>query len=194
MHRLTARLSVSPIKAILYSLAVTLLTLVATSFDHAQTFRGGINGVVTDHTGGAIPKATVVATDTETGSTHTTTTSSAGEYFFQDLPLGTYSVAASFPGFNTVKTDKVVVSAGTTYTLAIKLTISATSTVIEVDASTIALDTTTSTQTTVIEQAIVSDTPTQRARLHPDDRRSLPASLATPAVASVRSTAPAPTR
>ena len=97
--------------------------------------------------------------NTDTGSTHTTTTSSAGEFLFQDLPLGTYSVSASFPGFNTVKTDKVVVTAGTTFTLAIKLTISSSSTVIEVDAAGVALDTTSPTQTTDISSAIVNDTP-----------------------------------
>jgi Carboxypeptidase regulatory-like domain len=147
------------LQAALYGLAATLLLTLGTTFLQAQTFRGGINGTVTDHTGAAIAKAAVVATDTETGSTHTTITSSAGEFLFQDLPLGTYSVSASFPGFNTVKTDKVVVSAGTTFTLAIKLTISSSSTVIEVDAAAVALDTTSITQTTDISSTIVNDTP-----------------------------------
>jgi hypothetical protein len=147
------------LQAALYSLAATLLTLIGTTFLQAQTFRGGINGTVTDHTGGAIAKAAVVAVDTETGSSHTTTSSSAGEFLFQDLPLGTYSVSASFPGFNTMKTDKVVVTAGTTYTLAVKLTISSSSTVIEVDAAGVSLDTTSVTQTTDISSAVVNDTP-----------------------------------
>ena len=147
------------LQAALYCLAATLLLTLGTTFLQAQTFRGGINGTVTDHTGAAIAKAAVVASDTETGSTHTTITSSAGEFLFQDLPLGTYSVSASFPGFNTVKTDKVVVSAGTTFTLAIKLTISSSSTVIEVDAAAVALDTTSITQTTDISSTIVNDTP-----------------------------------
>src|SRR5439155_11767809 len=121
------------LRSVLYGLAATLLIL-GTPFIGAQTFRGGINGTVTDHTGAAIANAAVVATDTATGINHSTISSSAGEFLFQDLPLGTYSVSASFPGFNTVKTDKVVVTAGTTFTLAVKLTISTSSTVIEVDA------------------------------------------------------------
>src|ERR1700676_1122186 len=37
----------------------------------AQTFRGGINGTVTDHTGAAIAGATVVALQTDTGLSRT---------------------------------------------------------------------------------------------------------------------------
>src|SRR5258705_3757372 len=90
------------LQAALYGLAAILLTL-GTTFLPAQTFRGGINGTVTDHTGAAIANTAVVATDTATGITHSTISSSAGEFLFQDLPLGSYSVSASFPGFNTVR-------------------------------------------------------------------------------------------
>jgi hypothetical protein len=145
------------LRAALYGLAATLLTL-GTTFLQAQTFRGGINSTVIDHTGALIANATVVALQTETGSSHTTTTSSAGEFLFQDLPLGDYCVSASFPGFSTVKTDKVVVSAGTCFTLAIKLTVSSSSTV-EVNAAGGALDSTSVTQTTDISSTIVNDTP-----------------------------------
>jgi hypothetical protein len=146
------------VQAALYGLAAIFLTL-GTTLLQAQTFRGGINGTVTDHTGAVIANATVVAIQTETGGSHTTTTSSAGGFLFQDLPLGDYSVSASFPGFGTVKTGNVVVTAGTTYTLAIKLLISSSSTVVEVNAAGIALDTTSPTQTTDISSVIVNDTP-----------------------------------
>ena len=125
----------------------------------AQTFRGGINGTVTDNTGAAIANASVTALNVETGNTKTTTSSSAGDFLFQDLPLGTYSVTASFPNFGTVKTDKVVVSAGSTFTLSIKLSISSTSTVVNVEAAGVALDTTSVTQTTNLSTAVVNDTP-----------------------------------
>src|ERR1700688_3476649 len=147
------------LQAALYGVAATLLLTLGTTFLQAQTFRSGINGTVTDHTGAAIANGTVVAIQTETGSSHTTTTSSAGELLFQDLPLGAYSVSASFPGFSTVKTDKVIVLAGTTFTLAVKLNISSSSTVVEVDAAGVALDTTSITQTTDISSVIVNDTP-----------------------------------
>jgi outer membrane receptor protein involved in Fe transport len=147
------------LQAALYGLAATLLALISTTFLQAQTFRGGINGTVTDKTGAAIANATVVAIQTDTGVKHSTTSSSGGEFLFQDLPLGTYSVTVSFPSFETVKTDKISVLAGVIYTLPVTLQLSSSATTIEVDASEVALDTTTTTQNTVIDAKTVTDLP-----------------------------------
>jgi Carboxypeptidase regulatory-like domain len=126
---------------------------------HAQTFRGGINGTVTDHTGAAIPNASVTALNVDTANTKTTITSSAGDFLFQDLPLGNYTVTASFTGFSTVKTEKVVVSAGSTFTLTVKLPLSSSETTVNVEAAGVVLDTTSVTQTTNISSEAVNDVP-----------------------------------
>src|SRR5256886_12274333 len=55
-----------------------------------QTFRGSINGTVTDPSGGSVPNATVKATEIATGIDHTTTTTNDGLFAFQDIPLGFY--------------------------------------------------------------------------------------------------------
>ncbi len=143
----------------LFSFIAFTLVLICTLPGIAQTFRGGINGTVTDHTGAAIADATVIAVQTDTGVAHNTVSSSAGAFLFQDLPLGSYTVTASFAGFQTVKIDKVLVSAGTIYTLPITLPLSSSVTTIEVDAASITLDTTTTTQTTVLDAKAVSDLP-----------------------------------
>lgn len=141
-------------------LVLSLFTLLmVSSAAFAQTFRGGINGTVTDSQGGFIANAAVVATDVDTSVAHSTTTSSGGEFLFQDLPLGTYTITVTETGFATAKFDKVAVSAGTTYTLPVQLAISAAATTIEVDAGAVALDTTTATQTTNISSEVVNDTP-----------------------------------
>ena len=49
----------------------------------AQTFRGAINGTVTDPTGGVVANAQVKAIDTATGVEHTTTTTSDGQFAFR---------------------------------------------------------------------------------------------------------------
>lgn len=67
----------------------------------AQTFRGGIQGVVTDTSGAAVPAADVTVTNEGTGLTRTVQTSDAGEYAFTELPIGSYSVSASKSGFQT---------------------------------------------------------------------------------------------
>ena len=165
MHQLLRTSS----RAARYSFAAFLLTLFALSTGNAQTFRGGINGTVTDKTGAAIANATVIAVQTDTDVKHTTTSSSGGEFLFQDLPLGNYSITVSFPGFQTVKTDKISVLAGVIYTLPVSLPLSTSATTVEVDAAAVALDTTTTTQTTVLNAKAVADLPLNGPRLHSDD-------------------------
>jgi hypothetical protein len=125
----------------------------------AQNFRGGINGTVTDSTGAAIAKASVTATNVDTHATQTTVSSSAGEFNFQDLPVGTYSISVTMDGFSTAKYDKIAVSAGTPYTVPVKLAVSSSAQVVEVDASGLALDTTSTVLTTDLPSQVVNDAP-----------------------------------
>jgi hypothetical protein len=125
----------------------------------AQTFRGGINGTVTDPTGAVVPGAAVQAVEAATGAGHKTVTSSAGEYIFQDLPLGSYTVTVTRTGFQSMIISKVQVTAGVIYTLPVKMSVASTGETIEVSASGLALDTTSTTQTTNIPEVEVQDIP-----------------------------------
>jgi len=143
---------------------VTVIVLFGALFlqlpkNHAQTFRGGISGAVTDPSGAAVPGAQIVAVNTGTGVSHTTISSSAGEFAFQDLPLGSYMISAESSGFQNIKIDKVPVTAGVIYSLTIKLNVAQQATTIEVSAASLSLDTTTTTQTTVIPDRTVQDIP-----------------------------------
>jgi hypothetical protein len=139
--------------------ALLLMLFLGVTFAGAQNFRGGINGNVTDQGGAAIPGAQVQITDDATGVTKTTVASSAGEFDFPDLPLGSYTVAATSSGFETLKVQKVQVSAGAIYSLPIKLAVAAQATTVEVNAAGLALDTTTPTQTTVLSGKTIQDIP-----------------------------------
>src|SRR5947199_2124795 len=68
----------------------------------AQTFRGGINGIVTDQTGAILPGADVKATNEATGLSYSTISSTAGAFTFADLPLGDYTIVVSGSGFATI--------------------------------------------------------------------------------------------
>ncbi|HEY2472941.1 MAG TPA: TonB-dependent receptor [Terracidiphilus sp.] len=125
----------------------------------SQTFRGGINGTVTDQSGAVVAGASVEATDAATGVSHKTLTSSAGAYEFQDMPLGKYIVKVTTGGFKEALVKDVPVTAGVIYTLPVKLSVEATGETVEVAASGLALDTTTSTQTTDIPETTVQDIP-----------------------------------
>ena len=125
----------------------------------AQTFRGGINGIVTDQSGAVVPGAVVEATDTATGVVHSTISSTGGEFSFQDLPLGSYSVTATASGFQKIKVDQVPVSAGSIYTLPVRLSVAQTATTVEVNAAALTLDTTSTTQTSGVVGKQLQDTP-----------------------------------
>ena len=139
--------------------AFLLALLLSVTFAGAQNFRGGINGNVADQGGAAIPGAQVQITDDATGVTKTTVASSAGEFDFPDLPLGSYTVSATSSGFETLKVQKVQVSAGTIYSLPLKLAVASEATTVEVNAAGLALDTTTPTQTTVLSGPAIQDIP-----------------------------------
>jgi Carboxypeptidase regulatory-like domain/TonB dependent receptor len=153
-------MSSGDIRIRLFSLpALLIMLLVGVPLAGAQNFRGGINGTVTDQGGAAIPGATVQITDDATDVSHSTVASSAGEYSFQDLPLGVYTVSATSSGFETLKVGKVQVSAGTIYTLPLKLAVASQATTVEVNAAGLALDTTTPAQTTVLSGKTIQDIP-----------------------------------
>jgi hypothetical protein len=125
----------------------------------AQTFRGAINGTVTDPSGAVIQGATVKATEQATNLDHVTVTSSEGQFSFQDLPLGFYRVTVSATGFPDTAVDRVEVIAGTIYTLAVKLKLGQNVTTVEINAAAIALDTTTQTQSMTIPDDVVQNLP-----------------------------------
>src|ERR1700756_3155792 len=131
-----------------FTFATVVLALIAFR-GNGQTFRGAINGTVTDPSGAVVPGATVTARDKATGLEHVTVTTSDGQFAIQDLPVGAYKVTVTVAGFPTYVVDNVGVTAGAIYTLPVKLSLQQQSTTIEVSAATLTLDTTTEIQTTL---------------------------------------------
>src|SRR5712671_164836 len=144
-------------RLVLGSLIVLVLLSLAA---YAQTFRGAINGTVTDPSGAVVSGATVKATNTGTGIAQTASTTGDGEFSFQDLPLGTYKISVTASGFRPVTVDNVTVTAGSSYTLPVKLAAgSAGTTVVEVSAAALTLDTTTAAQSNILTTEAVQDVP-----------------------------------
>ncbi len=139
-------------------LAILVVLSLAVAIN-GQTFRGAINGTVTDPSGGVVPNAHVKATESTTGIDHTTTTTSDGAFAFQDIPLGLYKVTVTATGFPTYTVDKVEVTAGQIYTLQVKLSLQQQTTTVEVSAAALTLDTTTQTQTMTIPDDVVQNIP-----------------------------------
>jgi len=143
-------------KRLVLSIAVVLSLAVGVN---AQTFRGAINGTVSDPSGALVPNAAVKATESSTGIDHNSVTTSDGAFSFQDIPLGFYKVTVTASGFPVYSVDKVEVTAGTIYTLTVKLSLQQQSTTVEVSAAALTLDTTTQTQNMTITSDVVADMP-----------------------------------
>jgi outer membrane receptor protein involved in Fe transport len=140
-------------------LVVIALLVLASVPALAQTFRGGINGTITDPSGSVIAGAKVRVTDVATAAGYQTVSSAAGEFSFNDLPLDAYNLKVEAAGFQTIEIHGVQVLAGKIYTLTIPLSVSHATTTIEVTADALALDTTTVTETTSLEGNALQSVP-----------------------------------
>ncbi len=96
-----------------FILALVASTLWATAADAQQT-AGNITGRITDAQNAAIPGATVVALNTQTGFTRTDVSDEAGIYRLNSLPVGRYDVSAELSGFAGIQAQGIVVNVGQT--------------------------------------------------------------------------------
>ena len=78
-----------------------LLTGALPSFQGAlaQTFQGGLRGIVRDANGGLIPGAELSLVNDETGVSRSTFSNVAGEYSFANVQPGVYTLRADLDGF-----------------------------------------------------------------------------------------------
>jgi hypothetical protein len=131
--------------------------LVCTS--SAQTFRGSIQGTVTDSTGAVIPGAQVKIFSPGTGLARTVSTNDLGGYIASELPLGSYNVTVGKAGFNTTALTGIPVSVGSATRADVKLAAGMVQEVIEVKADVPMVETTTNTTGGTIEASEAAELP-----------------------------------
>lgn len=95
-------------------LAIGVLSVWAGSAWAQTSTQGGIVGTITDQSNAVLPGATVVVTNVNTGISSETTTNASGDYRFNFLQPGEYSVTADLQGFSTAETAGVIVTVGST--------------------------------------------------------------------------------
>lgn len=135
-------------------------SLLLTSFLlHAQNFRGDIKGTVEDASGAALPDAAVRATNKNTGLVRSTVSSSAGEFSFPDLPLGTYTVSATKDGFQEQKSGDVEVVVSRVSAVNFKLQVAQQAVSVDVSAAVAAIETVSTALTGVVNTKTVEDLP-----------------------------------
>src|ERR1039458_9267060 len=139
--------------------SLLLLMLFGLGFAGAQVSTGTIVGVVQDNTGGVLSGATVTVTHLATGQIRTTHTNDQGEFNAQFMPLGTYSVAVTAPGYQTKVLSGITLQVDQTANLTIKLEIGSVSQTVEVTSAAPLVDTTTSSLGQVIDNHEVLSMP-----------------------------------
>jgi hypothetical protein len=137
---------------ILFALLITLPSF-------SQTFRGSVTGVVLDAQGAVIPDATVQLTNPASGQVLNAKTGKAGEFNFPELNVGTYQLTVTAPGFQTKKIDAISVEVTKVTNIQVPLTVGAENTVVDVTASGVSTDTTTSSLVAVIDSKSVQEMP-----------------------------------
>ena len=95
----------------LVAVAPLLLFVVvtATNLFGQISYYGAVRGSIKDPTGAVIPNLKVALVDESTNVTHTTTTSSDGEYVFPDVIPSTYTIKVEATGFKKLERKGVIV-------------------------------------------------------------------------------------
>src|SRR5712692_3828795 len=138
---------------------VLIAVLLFSAVVSAQTFRGAIQGTVTDSTGAAVPGAQITVTSVDTNLSRTVVTDDTGDYAFTELPIGNYKVTASKPGFRTETLGGIQVTVATAQRADLRLTPGETKESVEVTADVPLVEASSDTQGGTIDSRQVSELP-----------------------------------
>ncbi|MEO7654003.1 MAG: carboxypeptidase-like regulatory domain-containing protein, partial [Bryobacteraceae bacterium] len=117
----------------------------------AQTIQGRVNGTVTDSAGKVVAAAQITLKNLDAGAERRTTSSDVGEFVLPSVQPGRYSLIASAPGFQQYVVPEFRLVVNESRTLDVQLVVGAVTQTVEVQASTVALNTTDATIGTVIQ-------------------------------------------
>ena len=121
----------------------------------AQAVSGTILGFVKDSSGAVMPGVTVTLVNAGTGFSRTVVTDAAGEYTAPLIPTGTYTVSAEITGFNKLSKTNVLLGVDQKVRIDLALELGAMTEVVEIQAETPLLQTSSSELgTTVVEEQI----------------------------------------
>src|SRR5712691_5663537 len=107
----------------------------------AQLITATIRGTVTDPSNAVIAAATVTVKNEATGLTRSAPTNSAGNYSFPELPVGTYRIEVTFPGFKSVVRTGIAVSVADVRAVNLQLSTGDVAETVSVESSALAVKT-----------------------------------------------------
>jgi uncharacterized surface anchored protein len=130
-----------------------------TSSGLAQVTSADVLGTVTDQTGAAVAGATVTIKNIDTGVTHVAKTGENGDYTFTLLQVGNYTLSVEAAGFKGFLSRNITLAAGDRARVDAPLTLGETSQTVEVQSTTPALESDSSTVGALITSKATQDLP-----------------------------------
>src|SRR6266403_1632103 len=145
-------------RTIISLLAVLALFLGSAFTARAQVTSADVRGTIMDEQGGAVAGADVTITNA-TGLTRSTKSGSDGAYSFTELPLGTYNIHVTHAGFKAETQTGIVLHVNDSLVVNVNLKVGAVSESVTVEASPVAVETTSGELTGLIQASQVSELP-----------------------------------
>jgi Carboxypeptidase regulatory-like domain len=146
-----------------FMLRLTLIAAAALVLPRAaagQTGLATVTGILSDESGASLPGVTVVVTNQATNIAYTGVTNQAGNYIITSVPIGTYVVSVSLPGFKSAQST-VTLSAAQTARVDFKLAIGTVEERLEVVATSAVLQTENAVVGTKLERDQIEQLPVQ---------------------------------
>ena len=139
--------------------AVAALVTIGTHVGAAQELRGKIVGTVTDASGAVIPGANVTLANDNTNVEVATQTSAAGQYLFDFVLPGTYSVTVESEGFRSFRQQNILVQTRADITVNAALELGAVTETVTVEEAPVAVQFTTTTMETTLDTKLSQELP-----------------------------------
>lgn len=147
------------------TLLLLLLSLGLVRPSRTQTVNASLYGSVTDQSGGAIPGATITATNVATGVGIKTAGDAAGDYTLPSLPPATYTITVEKAGFRTTVISAVTLLVDQKARVDARLQVGQVNATVEVSGAAPLVETKTASVGTVIGEREVNDLPLNLRRL-----------------------------
>lgn len=155
------RFKVSRFKKLTFKAGLVWFTFAVSSVAVAQTYEGGVRGIVTDSSHAVIGKAKVTLTDEGKHVSRTTTTDEAGLYVFTLVDPSTYTVQVEASGFKKFNRAAIVVGTSQTVTIDVGLELGDVTQTVEVTEQVPLLNTADASNATAIATQQLNELPTQ---------------------------------
>jgi len=144
----------------IYRLLFALLIILGVAIpSFAQNDRGAVKGRITDSTGAVLPGATIILQNVETGVAQTATANDSGDYNFQSLIPGIYSLTIEMQGFKKLQRTNLNVDVNGTNEQDVTMELGSTSETVNVQEDIQQLSTTSASIGLVVEQRSMRELP-----------------------------------